>query len=116
MSSANVWRTSSTPPLTKTPPAELPKALFVAVLKVPALSVVKPLQVEVLLPSSKVPLPVLVIAPVWPLAFYQLPFDVVVHVFVAATLNVFVPLRVTLPDQVWVCNSSTVAPCKIKSR
>ena len=115
ISSAKVWRTSNTPPLTCTPPALLPRALFVAVLKVPAVSVVKPVQVEVLLPSTKVPVPVLVIAPVWPLAFVQLP-ELVVQVLPSATLNVFVPLNVTLPVQVWLCNSSTVTPCKNTSK
>src|SRR5210317_2190104 len=113
ISSARVLRTSNTPPLTCTPPASVPRALLVAVLKVPAVTVVKPVQVEVLLPSTKVPVPVLVIAPVWPLALVQLP-EVVVQVLLSATLNVFVPLKVTLPVQVRICIKSTVAPCKIK--
>src|SRR6056300_797692 len=114
ISSARVLRTSNTPPLTCTPPALVPRALLVFVLKVPAVTVVKPVQLEVLLPSVKVPVPVLVIAPVWPLALFQLP-ELVVQVLPSATLNVFVPLKVTSPVQVWLCNSSTVAPCKIKS-
>src|SRR6056300_1423905 len=113
ISSAKVSRTSNTPPLTCTPPALVPRALLVFVLKVPAVTVVKPVQVEVLLPSLKVPAPVLVIAPVWPLALVQLP-ELVLQVLFSATLNVFVPLKVTLPYQFWFCNSSTVAPCKIK--
>src|SRR6056300_1158694 len=115
ISSARVLRTSNTPPLTCTPPALVPRALLVFVLKVPAVTVVKPVQLEVLLPSLKIPAPVLVIAPVWPLAFVQLP-ELVLQVLFSATSNVFVPLNVTSPIQVWVCNSSTVAPCKIKSK